>query len=291
MTRFLVTACCALAVVGASGVAAADESPSAAQIVEKNVAARGGAAAWRAVQTLKFEGEMDAGGKPPHTLPFVLREKRPHKSRLEISFRDQAAVQVFDGAQGWKWRPYLNRAEVEAFSAEEVKEAASADDLDGPLIDHAAKGTQVALVGKDTVEGHPTWKLALTAKSGAKRNLWVDAGTYLEVKMDGEPRKLDGKVHSTAIFFRDYRAEHGLVIPHLQETTVVGTKFPAAKMTIAKVAVNEAMEETLFQKPQAVMTPPAAPPAADAAAAPAPVAKPAGKPAAKPSAPPAPKQP
>jgi len=36
---------------------------SAAQIVERNVAARGGLQAWRAVQTMSYSGKMDAGGK------------------------------------------------------------------------------------------------------------------------------------------------------------------------------------------------------------------------------------
>ena len=35
---------------------------TAAEIVEKNAAARGGLAAWRNVQTLSISGKMDAGG-------------------------------------------------------------------------------------------------------------------------------------------------------------------------------------------------------------------------------------
>src|ERR1700681_3898390 len=45
---------------------AADAAPqaaklSAAQIVEKNVAARGGLQAWRGVQTVSWNGKMDVG--------------------------------------------------------------------------------------------------------------------------------------------------------------------------------------------------------------------------------------
>src|SRR5258708_19797977 len=44
---------------------------SATQIVEKNVAARGGLQAWRAVKTLSWSGKMDAGGnnRPALTMP------------------------------------------------------------------------------------------------------------------------------------------------------------------------------------------------------------------------------
>ena len=45
---------------------------TAEQIVERNVAARGGLKAWRAVNTLSYAGQLDAGGKKPSMLPFTL---------------------------------------------------------------------------------------------------------------------------------------------------------------------------------------------------------------------------
>ena len=79
--------------------------------------------------------------------------------------------------------------------------------------------------------------------------------------MEGEPRKLDGRMHSVQLYFKDFRSEHGLNIPHLQETVVEGVKEPY-KMTITKVSVNEGLDDALFGKPrlQAVVTnTPAAP--------------------------------
>src|ERR1700758_5179676 len=97
---------------------------SAAEIVDKNVAARGGLQAWRAVQTLSLQGKMGAGGNQraflalpvPHgkelantlprrpaeeaQLPFLMELKRSHKMRLELQFKGQTAVQVYDGING-----------------------------------------------------------------------------------------------------------------------------------------------------------------------------------------------
>jgi len=67
--------------------------------------------------------------------------KRPGKSRVEIEFAGKTAVQVYDGTNGWKLRPYLNRNDVEPFTAEEAKSEAGKT-LDGPLVDYAAKGTR-----------------------------------------------------------------------------------------------------------------------------------------------------
>ena len=101
----------------ASGAVAPNSSPdiapaaklTAAQIVDRNVTARGGLEAWRAVRTMTMSGRLEAGGKKNSELPFVMKMKRSHMSRLEIRFQDQTAVQVYDGQQGWKVRPFLGR--------------------------------------------------------------------------------------------------------------------------------------------------------------------------------------
>jgi hypothetical protein len=222
---------------------------SAAQIVERNIAARGGLQAWRGVQTLTLSGQLEAGGKQNSPLPFVMEMKRPHKSRLEIRFREQTALQIYDGKQGWKVRPFLNRDDVEPFTPIETKLAESWSELDGPLVDYVSKGTRISVAGIEAVEGHDAFKLKLTLKNGTERNVWIDAATFLETKIDGDPRKMDGKLRNVAIYYRDYRPENGLIVPHALETVVEGVK-QSHKMTIEQMAVNRTLEDVLFAKPQ-----------------------------------------
>lgn len=228
---------------------------SAAQIAERNVAARGGLQAWRAVNTLVLSGRLDAGGTKNVSLPFVMTMKRPHKNRLEIRFDGQTALQVYDGAQGWKVRPFLGRDEVDPYTAAEAKSAADSAELDGPLVDYAKKGTQIALQGVEPVEGHRAYKLKLTLKDGTERHLWIDASSFLDLKIDGEPRKLDGKMHNVAIYYRDYRTDSGLKMAHVLETVVQGVKA-THKITIEHVAVNQAADDGLFAKPQLAIAKP-----------------------------------
>ena len=223
---------------------------TAAQIADRNVAARGGAAAWRAVDTLTLSGQMDAGGTPAVRLPFEMRLKRPHKSRLELHVKDQVAVQVFDGQQGWKQRPFLNRDDVEAFTPEETRMAADDAELDGPLIDYARKGERLELAGTETVEGRKAYKLRLTRADGRTANVWVDATTFLEVKMDGEPHRLDKRMHRVAVYYRDFKpAPGGLQVPMTLETVVEGGGAPR-RISFQSVAVNAPLPDTLFAKPQ-----------------------------------------
>jgi outer membrane lipoprotein-sorting protein len=246
MKRFFTLIGC-MAALAASCAIAADLT--AAQIVDQNVAARGGLEAWRAVKTMTMAGEMDAGGKQDVRLPFVMSLKRPNKSRLEIRFQDKTALQVYDGSLGWKYRPFLNREDVEPFTADEAKLAAAAAELDGRLVDYAAKGTKVELAGMEAVEGKSAYKLRLTPKVGSPLNLWVDAQSFLEVKSDGEPRRIDGRTHKVAVMYRDYKTVSGLKIAHTLETVVEGVQ-PARKISVNTVTLNPRLEDSMFAKPR-----------------------------------------
>jgi len=223
---------------------------SATEIAERNVSARGGLQAWRTVQTMSYSGKLEAGGKENVQLPFFMEMKRPRKTRVEIEFANDKAVQVYDGANGWKLRPYLGRRDVEPFSADELKASSMEFDLDGPLVDHATKGIQVDLEGVETVEGHDAYKLKLAMKDGQVRHLWVDTQTFLDVKIEGIPRRMDGKMRPVEIYYRDYKTVNGLMVPYVLETTVQGVK-QSHKMTIDSVVVNPKLEDSLFVKPTA----------------------------------------
>src|SRR5260370_7700172 len=70
-------------------------SLSAAEIVEKNISARGGHAAWSAVQTLSMAGKIEAGTKTNVQLPFSLELKRGRKSNMETQFHGPTPPQSY----------------------------------------------------------------------------------------------------------------------------------------------------------------------------------------------------
>ena len=254
--------------------------------MNRNIEARGGLQAWRAVQSMSFSGKLGAGGnqraalpvpvpggrklgqlalpaRPAEEvqLPFAMELMRPRKMRMELEFAGQTAIQVYDGSSGWKLRPFLNRRVVEPYTAEELRIASTQADLDGPLVDYAAKGTRIELAGTEKVEDRDAYKLKLTMKSGQAIHVWIDAQTFLETKIEGQPRRLDGVDHPVEVYFRDFRTVAGLQIPYLLETkvlsvgtTALGLKDPPVPMEraiINKVVVNPKLDEARFSKPQA----------------------------------------
>jgi len=280
----------AISFAGAADLPQSAAKLTAADIADKNVAARGGLEAWRAVQTMSFSGKMGAGGNQRSTLqtptqgptqivtrrssqpmlpsrpaeeiqlPFSMELQRPRRMRVELQFSGQTAIQVYDGANGWKLRPYLGRRVVEPYTADEMKMASMQADLDGPLIDYAAKGSRIELTGMEKVEDRDTYKIKLTMKDGRALAVWIDAGTFLETKIEGQPRMLDGTYHPVEVYFRDYRPVSGLQIPFILETkvlpvaqTALGFKdppVPAEKTIIERVVVNPKLEASIFAKPE-----------------------------------------
>jgi hypothetical protein len=261
---------------------------AAEQIVERNVAARGGAAAWAAVKTMTLAGKMDGGperkdggkvaeiaanqrqtrvenraaaltaikagsaaaGPKMIQLPFRMSLQRPNQSRIEIDLQGLTAVQVWDGSAGWKLRPYLGRSEVEDFSAEEARLAAAQQELDGALINHAAKGTQVANDGTEMVDGKPTYRLKLSYKNGDERRVWIDSQTFLDAMIEGDTRRIEGKLRKVTTLFRDFRSVGGVKVAHQLETRVEGIR-QGEKIFIEQVALNPSLERATFARPQA----------------------------------------
>lgn len=238
-------AVCGLGLTATAADTPATKSLTVTEIVEKNVAARGGLAAWRAVHTMLIEGDMDAGHGVK--LPYTLELKRPRKMRLELQYQGKTAVEVYDGSHGWKTRPFLNRTDWEPMSPFEAKVASGQTDLDGMLIDYAAKGIQLELMGSEAVEGHDAFKLKVTMPGGMVRHLWVDAMSLLEVKVDSV-RRMDGKERLMETYLRDYRLDSGLLIPHVLETATEGIK-QTQKLTVKNVVLNPQLMDTRFLKP------------------------------------------
>ena len=216
-----------------------------AQIVARNAAARGGLEAWRAVKTMKMVGEMDAGHGVK--LPYSLELKRSHKMRLELQFKGETALETFDGKEGWKLRPFLGRNSIEKMSSAELRAANGETELDGALIDYAAKGCRLELMGEERVEGKDAYKLKLIMPGNIERHIWVDSATMLEVKIDNT-RRMDGKDRVMETYLRDYRDESGLLVPHLLETATQGVTG-TQKLTVQAVLINPALDDSRFAKP------------------------------------------
>ena len=47
------------------------------------------------------------------------------------------------------------------------------------------------------------------------QHIWIDAQSFLDVKVEGTPRRMDGKMRTVWIYQRDFRSEQGIIVPHV----------------------------------------------------------------------------
>jgi len=90
--------------------------------------------------------------------------------------------------------------------------------------------------------------------------VWIDARTFLEARIEGQPRRLDGTDHPVEVYFRDFRQVDGLQIPFILETRVLPVgktaagfrdpPVPPERIVIEKAVVNAQIQEALFSRPE-----------------------------------------
>jgi len=246
--------------VACFALAALVASPAFAQTVDeliaKNIQARGGMEKLKAVKTARTTGKMVMG--QGIEAPFVMMEKRPKQTRMEFTFQGMTGVQAFDGKNGWGIMPFMGKKEPEAVPAEENKMMDEQADMDGPLVDYKDKGHKVELLGKEQVEGADAYKLKLTLKSGETRTIYLDADSYLEVKMEGK-RKMRGQEVDGETTYGDYKEEAGLMMAHSLESGVKGSP-QKQKLVFEKIEINPDLPDSLFAMPAGTKPAPAAAP-------------------------------
>lgn len=235
----------------------AASAQTADEIVNKSLAARGGAEKIKAIQSERVSGHVTFG--PGLEGSLVAELKRPHKLRVEIVIEGQKIIRVYDGkAAGWVVNPFAEKKDAQPMSAEDLKSVSEESDFDGPFIDYKAKGNQIELVGKEELAGKPVYRVKLTNKNGNVRYYLFDAASFLPAKWE-ETRVVEGKEMAWESFFSDYREVNGVKYAFQIDSDSPGTELKQS-VVAEKIEINPQIDEERFTKPAAAATPPPAAP-------------------------------
>ncbi len=227
---------------------------TADEIVAKNIQARGGLEKIKSVQSMRMTGTMRLGDE---RLPTSLELKRPNKSRWEFTLEGQTAIQAFDGKTAWMIMPFEGQTEPQIMTDQEAKDIEIQADVDGPLVDAAAKGNTIELAGREKIEGGvEAWHLRITRKNGDTRDLYVDAKTYLPV-LAVSKRTNDGQTVEIRSRIGDYRNVGGLMLPHSFEASASGVPQTQA-LEFQKIELNVPLDDSRFAMPKKGATEPPA---------------------------------
>ncbi|HWR82488.1 MAG TPA: hypothetical protein VN285_04235 [Candidatus Deferrimicrobium sp.] len=225
---------------------------TAQEVLQKNIAAKGGAEKLKAVKSKKTSGKTIVQSME---LPFTLYQKRPAMLRLETTMQGITMVQAFDGVTGWHLLPTGGVSEPQQMAADQVRNFRSQADFDGPLVGFEEKGFTADLVGQEDLDGSPVYHLKLVAGSDSARasygefvtHAFLDAKTFLEKKMTIEGN-IEGNAFKVDTYYSDYRKVDGLTLPYSMEVRMGG--LTVSKMVMNKIELNLEISESIFKLPQ-----------------------------------------
>ena len=210
------------------------------EVLAKHAAAHGGLEKWRAVNSLIVTGTEVIFS---NSVPFVFEWRRPDSVRFEHSLLGTQVTVGHDGKVTWWVHPLMDIAKPTAVPEADAVIARHATEFESPLVDAAAKGNQVELLGKDEVDGQPALKLKVTRKDGFVETWYLDPSTHLELaRFD---RTLDlPEAKDRWTYFSDFRTVEGLVIAHRQDQEY---SIRHVSLTVEKVQVNPEIEPGRFE--------------------------------------------
>src|SRR5213082_3818733 len=230
-----------------SAVCAQDKpQPTVDELVAKNVAAKGGADALRALQSVRFTGKMLVN-EGQIQLAYIETKKRPGEVRSEATLQGMTAIQAYDREQGWKVSPFQGRKDPEKMSADDTKSLLEEAEIVGPLVDWKAKGSTVEYLGTEEVEGTLAHKLKVVRKNGDVSYVYLDPDHFLEIRIVTQ-RMRHGAYEEVETDFGDYEKAGGVFVPTSIE---VGRKGSPDKQTVVidKVESNVPVDDTIFHFP------------------------------------------
>ncbi len=242
MRRLIMCVALALAATATASATTVDE------LVQKNIEARGGEDALRAIQSVTLHGRMNfSGGDFSVDLGFVNMTERGLKQRTEATLQGLTQVSAFDGKEGWTISPFQGRRDPERLSAEDTKGMQVEADIDGPLLDWREKGHLVEYLGTEDVDGTEAHKLKLTLSNGDIQYRYLDPDYFLEIRITTQMKRR-GIETEMETELGNYEQVNGVYLPFAVESGPKGGPR-GQKILVERAEVNTDIDDALFAFP------------------------------------------
>jgi len=232
--------CLSLLLVGGSAHAVTLDD-----LLQKNLEARGGAQAIHAISALKTSGTLRFGEQ--FELAFTQYQKAPQSSRNEASLQGLTAVQAWDGAHAWQISPFQGRKDPEAMTSDDARSLSDDAPIGGPLVDWKERGSTLAYLGTEDVDGTDAHKIKVTLKNGDVQIVFLDPDHFLEIRTRSQ-RTVRGTLVESVTDYGDYEQVAGVYFP-FSIATLNKADGSEQKQSIEKAEANVAIDDALFAFP------------------------------------------
>ena len=236
--------------LGMASAAKPQSGPTVQEVINKYLQAMGGKERLQSINTLYQEGIAVLGnGEQLSSRSWRIYDR---VYRHEIEMPAGKVIIIVTPNKGWSSGPGTGGV-FKPLTDVQFKSLRPEIDPGGPLVDYAAKGNRVELVGKDTVGGEICFELKVSFPSGGSTTYSVDArkgyilrashqgGNVLGTILPGTEGHPDAEVVTE---YGDYKViPGGYIFPHSITLSPYG-----AKVKITKIQVNGELDADKLSK-------------------------------------------
>jgi photosynthetic reaction center cytochrome c subunit len=211
--------------------------PSADQLLDKYLAAVGGADALKKITSRVEKGTATFAGQ---SVPVDIYAQAPNKRLSVMHLKDGESLTAFDGHQGWLSVP----ARVHMMSAAET--AAASIDADFYLPSNVKTLYEKFRVEPgETIEGHETYLVTGRTEGQPPLRLYLDSQSGLLLRLVRYAETPLGR-NPTQIDYAEYRDADGVKIPFRWTLARPGNRFT---IQVSEVKQNVAIDDSKFAPP------------------------------------------
>ncbi len=235
-----------VALVGSSMLVQAEDL-TLEGVLSEYIEAKGGMEVIQSMKTMKTKGKMVmAGGIEA---PFEFTYKAPSSVHTTFEIQGMKGIQAFDGKTGWQVMPFMGKADPVELSEDELKQVKDQSDVEGPLVNHEAKGMQLELIGKAEIEGTPGIEIKATKPSGDVVEVFLDEEYKIEV-MTRTKMEMMGQQVVAETYLSDYKevGEAGVPVAHSMMVKMNGIEAQNLSFVIVEIDVD--VDDSMFKMPE-----------------------------------------
>ncbi|HYF33327.1 MAG TPA: hypothetical protein VD993_19515 [Chitinophagaceae bacterium] len=219
---------------------------TADEVVNKHIAAVGGANVIGSIKTITLEGELIANGTTFTNKVYAISGKA-FKSEVTLPEQQISILECITTDGGWTLNPFAGMTEAQPMPADRVKAAQGDLDIGGKLYKYKEKGSTVELAGNESVDGVNTIKLKLKDKEGKETMYYLDPTSYYILKAETSTTGPDGQAVSIVSNFSDYRKTDIGYVVAFKRVRNVGMEIVN---NINKVEFNKEIDPKVFEMPK-----------------------------------------
>jgi len=179
-------------------------------------------------------------------MPVKITKMRPDKYKMDFEVQDIPAVQAYDGQKAWMIAPWTGNSAPQVMPEARAKDMKNRADFDGALFNYQTKGHKAELIGQETTDSIPVYKIKFTKNDGGIEYYLINAKDFLMHKRISF-RVANGQEIEMETFYKDNKVVGGVIFPFVSETRIGGNLIN--RIEFDNIEFNIQVDEKTFEMP------------------------------------------